>query len=147
MHKNDKGEIVWSDPQSQEVHGRIQALVTQQQSEENENPMTGDDILANVLGERTGYVCGKGHRKRPPRKNRLQPADVEASVSSAMTNIRQQIQVEMQAKMDQKLQEIREKLRDEMDGRFQEQMTIEVYKRIQEQMAVIMSKMQQGQGS
>ncbi|KAK4379871.1 hypothetical protein RND71_001733 [Anisodus tanguticus] len=59
-HKNDRGELLWSDPQSQEVHGRIQALVTQQQSEDKENSMTGDEILATVLGERTGYVRGKG---------------------------------------------------------------------------------------
>ncbi|KAH0675940.1 hypothetical protein KY285_023741 [Solanum tuberosum] len=138
--KNDKGELLWSDPQSQEVHGRIQALVTdQQQLEENANPMTGDEILATVLGERTGYVRGKGYGKRPPRKNHMQQADVEASVSSAMTNVRQ----EMQAEMDHKLQEEREKIREEMDKIFQEQMREEVDKRIKEQMADIMSRMQQ----
>lgn len=111
MHENDKGELLWSDPVSQEVHGRIQALVTQQRSEENENPMIGDEILVTVFGERTGYVRGKGYGKRPPRKNRLQQADVEASVSSAMTNVRQQMQAEMQADMDRKLQEERKFVR------------------------------------
>ncbi|KAH0697744.1 hypothetical protein KY290_005119 [Solanum tuberosum] len=124
----------------EESTGRIQALVTdQQQLEENANPMTGDEILATVFGERTGYVRGKGYGKRPPRKNHMQQADVEASVSSSMTNVRQ----EMQAEMDHKLQEEREKIREEMDRIFQEQIREEVDKRIKEQMADIMSRMQQ----
>ncbi|KAH0718974.1 hypothetical protein KY285_015005 [Solanum tuberosum] len=128
----------------EESTGRIQALVTdQQQLEENANPMTGDEILATVFGERTGYVRGKGYGKRPPRKNHMQQADVEASVSSSMTNVRQ----EMQAEMDHKLQEEREKIREEMDRIFQEQIREEVDKRIKEQMADIMSRMQQGQAA
>ncbi|MCD7469570.1 hypothetical protein HAX54_008683 [Datura stramonium] len=88
------GQTMWL-----KVKGRIQTLVTQQQFEENENPMTGDEILASVLGEHMGYIYEKGYGKKPPRKNRFQQADVEASVSSAITNVRQQMQVEMDRKL------------------------------------------------
>ncbi|MCD7455724.1 hypothetical protein HAX54_029295 [Datura stramonium] len=100
--KNVNGERVWLDPQSQQIHGQLQQLV-EQQSEEVEHPMTRDEILSSVLGERSGYVQGKGYEKKPPRKTQIQQADIEASVSSVMESMRQ----EMEAGMDWKLQEER----------------------------------------
>ncbi|XP_055817776.1 uncharacterized protein LOC129886903 isoform X2 [Solanum dulcamara] len=149
--KNDKGELLWSDQQSQQIHGQIHKLVVQQQYEQNENPMAGDEILATVLGERTGYVRGKGYGKTPLKKSRTQHEYLESSLSSAIESVRQ----EMQADMDRKLQEEREQMRAEMDKRFQaqmekerRQMRVEIDKRIQDQMvANLMVGMQQGQGS
>ncbi|KAK4354168.1 hypothetical protein RND71_026362 [Anisodus tanguticus] len=66
--KNDQEELVWSDIQSQQIHGQLQELVIEQQSEEIEKPMSGEEILATVLGERSGYVRGKGYGKRPTKK-------------------------------------------------------------------------------
>ncbi|KAL3348570.1 hypothetical protein AABB24_021973 [Solanum stoloniferum] len=149
--KNDKGELLWSDQQSQQIHGQIQELVVQQQYEQNENPMTRDKILATVLGERTGYVRGKGYGKMPLKKSCMQHEYWGSSLSSAIEGVRQ----EMQADMDRKLQEEREQMRAEMDKMFQaqmeeerRQMRVEIDKRIQDQMvANLMVGMQQGQGS
>lgn len=109
--------------------------------------MTGDEILATVLGERTGYVRGKGYGKKPLKKSCMQHAYLGSSISSAIESVRQ----EMQADMDRKLQEERELMRAEMDKRFQaqmeeerRQMRVEIDKRIQDQMvANLMVGMQQ----
>nr|XP_009789979.1 PREDICTED: uncharacterized protein LOC104237517 isoform X2 [Nicotiana sylvestris] len=97
--KDDRGEL-----------GQLQEVVTQQQSEEIEHPMTRDEILSIVLGERTGYVRGKGYGKKPPKKSNMQHANIESSVSSAMEIVHQ----EMQAEMDRKLQEEREQMAAEL---------------------------------
>nr|XP_033513494.1 uncharacterized protein LOC104101983 [Nicotiana tomentosiformis] len=81
--KDDNGEI-----------GQLQELVAQQQSEENEHLMTRDEILSSVLGERIGYVRGKGYGKKPPKKSHFEAANLEASVSSAMATVRQEMQEE-----------------------------------------------------
>ncbi|WMV18531.1 hypothetical protein MTR67_011916 [Solanum verrucosum] len=104
--KNTTGEREWLNPQSQQIHGQLQQLVVEQQSEEIEHCMTKDDILSLVLGEISGYVRGKGYGKKPPKKTQIQQADIEASVSSAMESMHQ----EMQADMDRKLQEEREQM-------------------------------------
>ncbi|PHT36762.1 hypothetical protein CQW23_24462 [Capsicum baccatum] len=66
--KNVNGECVWLDPQSEQIHGQLQKLVVEQQSKEIELRMTGDEILTSVLGEKSGYVWGKGYNK-PTKKN------------------------------------------------------------------------------
>lgn len=68
--------------------------------------MISDEILALIFDERSGYVREKGYEKKPPKKTQLQQANIEASVSSPMINIRQ----EMQADMDKKLQQEREQM-------------------------------------
>ncbi|KAM3323322.1 putative protein isoform X2 [Capsicum chacoense] len=149
--KNAKGELMWSDQQSQQIYGQIQELVAQQQYEQNENPMTGDEVLATILGERTGYVRGKGYGKKPLKKSQVERATLGSDLSSVIESVRQ----EMQAEMDRKLQEEREQMLAEMDLRFQaqieeerRQMRVEIDKRIQDQMvATLMVGMQQGQGS
>ncbi|XP_055824158.1 uncharacterized protein LOC129892599 [Solanum dulcamara] len=148
--KKDNGERVWLDPQSQQIHGQLQQLVVEQQSEEIEHPMTRDEILSSVLGERSGYVRGKGYGKKPPKKTQLHQSDIEASVSSAIESIRQ----EMQADMDRKLQEEREQMtadlkknmKEDLQKKLEEErehMKGEVDKMFQEQMAAIMTRMQQ----
>ncbi|XP_055830883.1 uncharacterized protein LOC129899912 [Solanum dulcamara] len=148
--KKDNGERVWLDPQSQQIHGQLQQLVVEQQSEEIEHPMTRDEILSSVLGERSGYVRGKGYGKKPPKKTQLHQSDIEASVSSAMESIRQ----EMQVVMDRKLQEEREQMtvdlkknmKEDLQKKLEEErehMKGKVDKMFQEQMAAIMTRMQQ----
>ncbi|PHU29640.1 hypothetical protein BC332_01733 [Capsicum chinense] len=66
--KNVNGERVWLDPQSEQIH----QLVVEQQSEKIELCMIGDEILSSILGERSGYIQGKGHGKKPPEKNQTQ---------------------------------------------------------------------------
>ncbi|KAH0716600.1 hypothetical protein KY290_012760 [Solanum tuberosum] len=83
---------------------QLKQLVAQQQSEEIKTPMTRDVILSSVLGERSGYVRGKGYGKKPPKKDQIQQADIEASVSSAMESMLQEMQVDI----ERKLQEERE---------------------------------------
>ncbi|KAF3615151.1 hypothetical protein FXO37_35633 [Capsicum annuum] len=67
--KNVNGERVWLDPQSEQIHGQLQQLVVEQQSEKIELCMIGDEILSSILGERSGYIQGKGHSNKPPEKN------------------------------------------------------------------------------
>ncbi|KAH0761318.1 hypothetical protein KY290_017391 [Solanum tuberosum] len=147
--KNTNGEREWLDPQSQQIHGQLQQLVVEQQSDEIEHRMTRDDILSSVLGERSGYVQGKGYGKKPPKKTQIQQADIEASVSSAMESMRQ----EMQADMDRKLQEKREQMTADLKRNMEEDlqknleeeredMKGKVDKMFQEQMAAIMTRMQ-----
>ncbi|PHT93387.1 hypothetical protein T459_01269 [Capsicum annuum] len=50
---NVNGERVWLDPQSEQIHGQLQQLVIEQQSEETDNPMTSNEILSLVLGVRS----------------------------------------------------------------------------------------------
>ncbi|KAM3264290.1 hypothetical protein P3L10_001284 [Capsicum annuum] len=50
---NVNGEHVWLDPQSEQIHGQLQQLVIEQQSEETDNPMTSNEILSLVLGVRS----------------------------------------------------------------------------------------------
>ncbi|KAF3626072.1 putative transcriptional regulator STERILE APETALA-like [Capsicum annuum] len=49
--------------------GQLQQLVVEQQSEKIELCMIGDEILSSILGERSGYIQGKGHSNKPPEKN------------------------------------------------------------------------------
>ncbi|XP_055818822.1 uncharacterized protein LOC129887663 [Solanum dulcamara] len=132
------------------LQGQLQQLVIEQQSEEIEHPMTRDEILSSVLGERSGYVRGKGYGNKPPKKTQLHQSDIEASVSSAMESIRQ----EMQADMDRKLQEEREQMttdlkknmKEDLQKKLEEErehMKGEVDKMFQEQMAAIITRMQQ----
>lgn len=121
--------------------------MAQQQYEQNENPMTGDEVLATILGGRTGYVRGKGYGKKPLKKSQVERATLGSDLSSVIESVRQ----EMQAEMDRKLQEEREQMLAEMDLRFQaqieeerRQMRVEIDKRIQDQMvATLMVGMQQ----
>ncbi|XP_016481178.1 uncharacterized protein LOC107802233 isoform X2 [Nicotiana tabacum] len=66
--KDDRGKLAWLDSQSQQIHGQLQEVVVQQQSEEIEHPMTRDEILSSVVSERTGYVHGKGYGKKPRKR-------------------------------------------------------------------------------
>ncbi|XP_070043758.1 uncharacterized protein [Nicotiana tomentosiformis] len=124
--------------------------------------MTRDEILSSVLGERTGYVREKGYGKKPPKKSRMQQANIEASVSSAMEIMRQ----EMQADMDRKLQEEHEQMAAELQSNMEDELqrkleeerehanvevgkiiSLEVGKRMQEQFGVFMTTMQKGYGT
>ncbi|KAH0678904.1 hypothetical protein KY284_019989 [Solanum tuberosum] len=145
--KSASGERVWLDPQSQQIH--LEQLVVEQQSKEIENLMTRDEILSSVLGERSGYVRGKGYGKKPPKKAQIQHADIEASVSSAMESMCQ----EMQADMERKLQEEREHMAADLKRSMEEDLQKnleeerehlkgEVDKMFQEQMVAIMTRMQ-----
>ena len=72
--------------------------------------MTRDEILTTVLGERSGFVRGKGYGAKPPSKRGISQAEVDARVSSALENVRDQMQAELERKMqvelDRKLQEM-----------------------------------------
>ena len=170
--KDDRGKLAWLDSQSQQIHGQLQEVVAQQQSEDIEHPMTRDEILSSVVGERTGYVRGKGYGKKPPKKSNIQQANIEASVSSAIDIVRQ----EMQAEMDRKLQEEREQMASELrrnmeielerklaeerqhaneerqhaNAETDKRISLEVEKKMHEQFASFLTRMQQqqqGQGT
>ncbi|KAF3640579.1 putative formin-like protein 3-like [Capsicum annuum] len=81
---------------SDEFKGQLHQLVVEQQSEEIENPMTSDEILSSVLGVRSGYVRGKGHGKKPPKKSQMHQENIEASVSLVVESMCQEIQLDME---------------------------------------------------
>ncbi|OIT06038.1 hypothetical protein A4A49_15554 [Nicotiana attenuata] len=140
------------------MQGQLQEVVAQQQSEEIEHPLTRDEILSTVLGERTGYVRRKGYGKKPPKKSNTQHANIESSVSSAMEIVRQK----MQDEMDRKLQEEREQMaaqlqrnmelelqrklaeeREHSSAEVDKRIHLEVDKRMHEQFASLMTRMLQ----
>ncbi|XP_070053374.1 uncharacterized protein [Nicotiana tomentosiformis] len=123
--KDDRGELVWVDSQSQQIHGQLQEVVAQQQSEEIEHPMTRDEILSTVLGERTGYVRGKGYGKKPPKKSNMQQANIESSVSSTMEIMLQEMQVEMDRKLQEERERMAAQLQRNMELKFQRKLVEE----------------------
>ncbi|XP_019256070.1 PREDICTED: uncharacterized protein LOC109234506 isoform X1 [Nicotiana attenuata] len=160
-HKDDRGELVWVDSQSQQIHGQLQEVVAQQQSKEIEHPMTRDEILSTVLGERTGYVRGKGYGKKPPKKSNTQQANIESSVSSAIKIVHQKMQAEMDRKLQEEREQMAAELKRNMELELQRQLAeerelanakvgkrihLEVDKRMHEQFASFVIRMQQQQG-
>ncbi|KAF7833107.1 uncharacterized protein G2W53_015440 [Senna tora] len=109
-HKTNGGRV-WLDPKSKEIHGRLKELVSQQK--DNQHPLTGDEILESVLGEKSGYVRGKGYGKKPITKRARQQIDVEASVSSTIEVIRDQMQAEFDRKLQEDRVEYERKIQDE----------------------------------
>ncbi|KAF7808272.1 hypothetical protein G2W53_035015 [Senna tora] len=160
-HKTNGGRV-WLDPKSKEIHGRLKELVSQQK--DNQHPLTGDEILEYVLGEKSGYVRGKGYGKKPITKRARQQIDVEASVSSAIKVIRDQMQAEFDRKLqedcaeyerkiqeerveyERKLQEERNELQlkeQEKHAELERKMQAEIDQRIQAQLTILMSNFQQ----
>ncbi|KAF7832769.1 uncharacterized protein G2W53_015102 [Senna tora] len=160
-HKTNGGRV-WLDPKSKEIHGRLKELVSQQK--DNQHPLTGDEILESVLGEKSGYIRGKGYGKKPITKRARQQIDVEASVSSAIEVIRDQMQAEFDRKLqgdraeyerkiqeerveyERKLQEERNELQlkeQEKHAELERKMQAEIDQRIQAQLTILMSNFQQ----
>ncbi|KAF7826308.1 uncharacterized protein G2W53_017472 [Senna tora] len=160
-HKTNGGRV-WLDPKSKEIHGRLKELVSQQK--DNQHPLTGDEILESVLGEKSGYVRGKGYGKKPITKRARQQIDVEASVSSAIEVIRDQMQAEFDRKLqedraeyehkiqeerveyERKLEEERNELQlkeQEKHAELERKMQAEIDQRIQAQLTILMSNFQQ----
>ncbi|KAM3359246.1 hypothetical protein P3S68_022179 [Capsicum galapagoense] len=130
--------------------GQLHQLFIEQQSEEIENPMTSDEILSSVLGVRSGYVWGKGHGKKPPKKSQMQQENIEANVSSAVESMRQEMQLDMERRLQEEREQMAADLKREMDQDFQkkleeerEHMKGEVEKIFQEKMVALMAEMQQ----
>ncbi|KAF3673254.1 putative formin-like protein 3-like [Capsicum annuum] len=137
-HKNVNGE-----------RGQLHQLVVEQQSEEIDNPMTSDEILSLVLGVILGYVRGKGHRKKPPKKSQMQQANIEASVSLAEESMHQEMQLDIERKLQEEREQMEADLKRDMDQDLQkkleeerEHMKGEVEKIFQEKMVALMAGMQ-----
>ncbi|KAF7802521.1 uncharacterized protein G2W53_041632 [Senna tora] len=106
--RKKNGEWVWSDPQSQEIHGRIQQLVNEERAKGEDEPhMNRDEILQSVLGERSGHVRGKSCGANPIGKKRLiseyeVEARVSSAVESALAKLRDELLSEMQDEIDRR---------------------------------------------
>ncbi|KAF7832267.1 uncharacterized protein G2W53_014600 [Senna tora] len=130
-HKTNGGRV-WLDPKSKEIHVY------------NQHPLTGDEILESVLGEKSGYVRGKGYGKKPITKRARQQIDVEASVSSAIKVIRDQMQAEFDRKLQEDRAEYERKIQEERveyDRKLQEERN-ELQLKEQEKHAELERKMQ-----
>ncbi|KAF7800907.1 uncharacterized protein G2W53_044595 [Senna tora] len=135
-HKTNGGRV-WLDPKSKEIHGRLKELVCQQK--DNQHPLTGDEILEFVLGEKLGYVRGKGYGKKPITKRARQQIDVEASVSSAIEI--QEERVEYECKLQEERNELQLK-EQEKHAELEHKMQAEIDQRIQAQLTILMSNFQ-----
>ncbi|KAF7800909.1 uncharacterized protein G2W53_044597 [Senna tora] len=112
--RTKQGVLVWSDPQSQEIHGRIQQLVNEQAEVPVEEPrMSRDEILASVLGERSGYVRGNGYGAMPS-KRKLNQTEVDSRVSSAIETARAEIRAEREAEREEDRVQMRTEIRADM---------------------------------
>ena len=127
----------------------------QDQDLESDARMTSEEILATVLGERSGYVRGKGYGAEPSRKrNRPQSTD-----TSVVESVRAQLQEEFdkkfeeerekmeaeRAKMEEeraKMEEEREKMHQER-AQFEQRLMEQMEQKIQAQFAALMQKGQQ----
>ena len=121
----------------------------QDQDLESDARMTSEEILATVLGERSGYVRGKGYGAEPSRKrNRPQSTD-----SSVVESVRAQLQEEFDKKFQEerekmeveraveraKMEEEREKIQQER-VQFEQRLMEQMEQRIQAQFAALMQK-------
>ncbi|XP_028799879.1 uncharacterized protein LOC114755171 [Neltuma alba] len=97
--KTADGQLQWVDSRSEEIHDRMHELV-QQQSLESDARITSDEILTAVLGERSGYVRGKGYGAEPRRKR------LHTQSSDSLENVRTQLYEEF----ERRFQEEREKM-------------------------------------
>ena len=106
----------------------MHTLVVQHQSSNSEHPLDRDQILAEVLGVRSGYVRGKGYGKEPIKKKDKQ-TDVEATISSAVEEVEarwqqklNEQQIECEARWQQKLNEQKIELLSQVDTLVQEKL-------------------------
>ncbi|PHT27271.1 hypothetical protein CQW23_33125 [Capsicum baccatum] len=100
---------------SDKFKGQLQQLIVEQKSKEIELRMIRDEILTLVLGEKSGYVQGKGYGKKPTKKNQTQQANIEASMSSSVESMRQEIQLDMERKLQEEREQMAAYLKRDMD--------------------------------
>lgn len=93
--------------------GSHQELVLQQQSQENEHPKTGDEILATIFGKKSSFIQGRGYGKKPPRTKVVHRVDADASMSLAMENVREQEQTKIERKVQEEHADMERKLQEE----------------------------------
>jgi len=117
----------------------------QDQDLESDARMTSEEILTTVLGERSGYVRGKGYGAEPSRKrNRPQSTD-----SSVVESVRAQLQEEFDKKFQEEIQKLeaeRAKMEEEREKiqqervQFEQRLMEQMEQRIQAQFAALMQK-------
>ncbi|KAF7808492.1 uncharacterized protein G2W53_035235 [Senna tora] len=152
--RTKQGVLVWSDPQSQEIHGRIQQLVNEQAEVPVEEPrMSRDEILASILGERSRYVRGKGYGAMPA-KRKLNQTEVDSRVSSAIEIASAEMRAEREAKREDDRVQMRTEIRAEREAEREEdqvqmraeirvEMKQEIDRTIKAQLGVLMASLQQ----
>ncbi|KAF7839393.1 uncharacterized protein G2W53_007875 [Senna tora] len=144
--RTKQGVLVWANPQSQEIHGRIQQLVNEQAELPVEEPrMSRDEILASVLGERSGYVRGKEMRAERE-KDRVQMrtkicAEREAEREEDRVQMHTKIRADMRAEREAEREEDRVQMRTEIRAEMEQ----DIDRRIKAQLGALMAGLQQGQ--
>ncbi|XP_073107436.1 uncharacterized protein [Elaeis guineensis] len=119
--KNKEGELVWSDPKSKEIHEQLEEVV--QQTQENESQMTRDDILLQVLGQKSGYFRGKGAGKKAPSKRVRYNENVQEEVQRAVEQAKESL-------VDSIREDVRAQLQDEVRAEIQAQMEEQVNEKV-----------------
>lgn len=125
--KDKEGEFQWSDPISKEVHDKLHNLVIQQEKVDPESQLTHDEMLLQVLGQKSSYFWGKGAGKRPPTKRtryldnmqeevqRAVELARESMIESVKADVMKNLQEQMRANVSDELRaEIRKTVEDEL---------------------------------
>jgi len=109
--------------------------------------LTRDEVLATTLGERSGYVRGRGYGAKPPRQRAITQVDVDARVTSALESVQEEMQANMELKLQEERTEMEKKMqeeREEMERKMQEERK-ETERKMQEERAEMQRKVQEDQ--
>ena len=81
---------------------------------EGSTPMTGDEMLLSVLGERTGYFRGKGYGKKAPSKRaRIQEAEINARINQA---VEERVEQVVEERVEQRIEQVRVEFNNNIDS-------------------------------
>jgi len=110
------------------------------QSERPEGEMMNrTEMLIDALGEKSGYVRGRGFGVKPPRKRTISQVDLEHAIETERAKIQEELTQKFQVQLDERLADERAKMQEEMTQKLDE----EIDRRISAQLALLMPALQQ----
>ncbi|KAF5733140.1 hypothetical protein HS088_TW17G00677 [Tripterygium wilfordii] len=148
MKKSKEGELQWSDPISKEVHEKLHDLVVQQEETPPESQLTNDEMLLQVLGQKSGYFRGKGAGTRPPTKRTRYLENMQEEVQRAVDSARESMIESLRADVSNELKaEIRKTVEMELKNDLTEQIQSQFNAMFQARMAAFFGSSSQSDTS
>ncbi|XP_038698633.1 uncharacterized protein LOC119996164 [Tripterygium wilfordii] len=146
--KSKEGELQWSDPISKEVHEKLHDLVVQQEETPPESQLTNDEMLLQVLGQKSGYFRGKGAGTRPPTKRTRYLENMQEEVQRAVDSARESMIESLRADVSNELKaEIRKTVEMELKNDLTEQIQRQFNAMFQARMAAFLGSSSQSDTS
>ncbi|KAF5744017.1 hypothetical protein HS088_TW08G00605 [Tripterygium wilfordii] len=146
--KSKEGELQWSDPISKEVHEKLHDLVVQQEETPPESQLTNDEMLLQVLGQKSGYFRGKGAGTRPPTKRTRYLENMQEEVQRAVDSARESMIESLRADVSNELKaEIRKTVEMELKNDLTEQIQSQFNAMFQARMAAFFGSSSQSDTS